>query len=80
MLDAGALRIQLDDRRPGSARDLAARMQRAARAFGQQPEIVGVDAEFEIQLAGWADVAVERKPGRAGPQAQTFRRSSPRRP
>ena len=54
---------------PEDPGDLAARVQRAARAFGQQAEIVGVDAEVEIQRALRAEVAVDATAGVAGAQA-----------
>ena len=67
MLDARTLGIELDDRSSRSARNAAAGMQRAARAFGQQSEIVGVDAEIEVQLARRADVAIELEAGSCPP-------------
>src|SRR5689334_24185320 len=45
-------------------------MQRAARAFREQAEVVGVEAEVEVERALCADVAVDRERGAAGAEAQ----------
>src|SRR5688500_8032635 len=51
MFDAGTLRREADHRRAGGSGNLAVRVQGAACAFGQQAEVVRVDAEFEVERA-----------------------------
>ena len=78
VLDIRALRIELDERRARGTRDPAAGMQRAARIFGQQAKVVGVDAERRDRACGW-DRDCRRWPARWCPRAAApTRRSSPR--
>ena len=48
----------------------AAGMQLAARAFGQQRQVVGVEAEIEIEGARCAEFAIDGQPRVAGAKAQ----------
>jgi len=70
--DAAALRVEFDDRSIGGAADLAARVQRAASALGQQGEVVGIEAERKVQCTRGAELAIDGETGIPGTETQSF--------
>src|SRR5687767_2434608 len=68
--DVIALGRELDDRRVVGAADAAASMQLAARAFGQQVEVVGVEAEPQIERPLRREFTIDGQAGIAGAKTQ----------
>src|SRR5688500_14223838 len=68
--DVIAVGRELDDRRFVGTADAAASMQLAARAFGQQGEVVGVEAEPQIERTLRCEFTIDGQAGIAGAKSQ----------